>query len=196
MHKKILIQFFLLFVIFGLVLLTFYNYFYEKEVIKETKIGLNNTVETKIDGETGTLIKDIYYSFTDVNGNYYQLLSDYGKVDIKNSDKMFMTNVVATIFITNASEVRIVSKYANYFKNDHETNFFEDVKLTYLEHKTTSENLDLSFKNNLATIYNEIIYTKPGTKIIADRLEIDLITKNSKIFMDNESEKIKIINNK
>ena len=196
MYKKILIQFFLSFVILGLILLTFYYYFYEKEIIKETKIEINNSIEPKIDSQTGTLIKDIYYSFTDSNGNYYQLLSDYGKVDIKNSDKMFMTNVVATIFINNISVIKIVSKYANYFKNNHETNFFEDVELTYLEHKTTSENLDLSLKNNLATIYNEIIYTKPGTKITADRLEIDLITKNSKIFMDNESEKIKIINNK
>ena len=43
-------------------------------------------------------------------------------------------------------------------------------------------------------MYNNIIYNKPGTELFADRLEIDLLTKNSKIFMDNNSEKIKIIN--
>ena len=42
-------------------------------------------------------------------------------------------------------------------------------------------------------MYNDIIYNKPGTKLTADRLEIDLITKNSKIFMDNTSEKVQII---
>ena len=45
-------------------------------------------------------------------------------------------------------------------------------------------------------MYNNIVYNKPGTKLNADRLEIDLITKNSKIFMDNKTEKIKIINKK
>ena len=45
-------------------------------------------------------------------------------------------------------------------------------------------------------MYKNIVYNKPGTKLKADRLEIDLITKNSKIFMDNKTEKIKIIDKK
>ena len=73
--------------------------------------------------------------------------------------------------------------------------FFEDVELTHLIHKATSENLDISFNNNKAAMYKNIVYNKPGTQLTADRLEIDLITKNTKIFMDNKSEKIKIINN-
>ena len=42
-------------------------------------------------------------------------------------------------------------------------------------------------------MFNEIIYTNINTVLNADRLEIDLITKNSKIFMDNKNEKIKIL---
>ena len=45
-------------------------------------------------------------------------------------------------------------------------------------------------------MYNNLVYNKPGTNLTADRLEIDLITKNTKIFMDKKSEKIKIINYK
>ena len=63
-------------------------------------------------------------------------------------------------------------------------------------HIATSENLDISFNSNKASMYKNIVYNKPGTQLIADRLEIDLITKNSKIFMDKNSEKIKIINYK
>ena len=80
--------------------------------------------------------------------------------------------------------------------NSVSTNFFVNVELTHLVHKATSENLDISFKDNMATMYNNIVYNKPGTNLKADRLEIDLITKNSKIFMYNKTEKIKIINNK
>ena len=123
-------------------------------------------------------------------------MSEVGKVDINNSDKIFMTNVVATIYLVDSSPVKITSKYANYNKINHETNFFENVKVTHLIHKATSENLDISFNDNLASMYNNIVYNKPGTNLKADRLEIDLITKNSKIFMDNKTEKIKIIDKK
>ena len=196
MYKKILIQFLLLITIFIIIFSTFFLYFNKKEKLKASNLPIIKEKESLIDDETGTLIKDISYSFFDPSGNYYELLSDVGKVDINNSDKIFMTNVVATIYLVDSSPVKITSKYANYNKINHETSFFENVKVTHLIHKATSENLDISFNDNLASMYNNIVYNKPGTNLKADRLEIDLITKNSKIFMDNKTEKIKIIDKK
>ena len=196
MYKKILIQFLLLITIFIIVFSTFFLYFNKKEKLKASNLPIIKEKESLIDDETGTLIKDINYSFSDSSGNYYELLSEVGKVDINNSDKIFMTNVVGTIYLEDSSPVKITSKYANYNKINHETSFFENVKVTHLIHKATSENLDISFNDNLASMYNNIVYNKPGTNLTADRLEIDLITKNSKIFMDNKTEKIKIIDKK
>ena len=196
MYKKILIQLLLLIILFTIVFSTFFFYFKKKENLKESNLPIIKEKESLIDDETGTLIKDINYSFYDTSGNNYELLSDVGIVDINNSDKIFMTNVLATIYLTDSSPVKITSKHANYNKINHETSFFENVKVTHLIHKATSENLDISFKNNIASMYNNIVYNKPGTKLKADRLEIDLITKNSKIFMDNKTEKIKIIDKK
>ena len=196
MYKKIFIQFLLLTTIFIIVFSTFFLYFNKKEKLKTSNLPIIQEKESLIDDETGTLIKDISYSFSDTSGNYYELLSEVGKVDINNSDKIFMTDVVATIYLVDSSPVKITSKYANYNKINHETNFFENVKVTHLIHKATSENLDISFNDNLASMYNNIVYNKPGTNLKADRLEIDLITKNSKIFMDNKTEKIKIIDKK
>ena len=196
MYKKILIQFLLLITIFIIFFSTFFLYFNKKEKLKASNLPIIKEKESLIDDETGTLIKDINYSFSDSSGNYYELLSEVGKVDINNSDKIFMTNVVATIYLVDSSPVKITSKYANYNKINHETSFFENVKVTHLIHKATSENLDISFNDNLASMYNNIVYNKPGTNLKADRLEIDLITKNSKIFMDNKAEKIQIIDNK
>jgi len=194
MQKKTLVQFFLLLILFAIIIFTFFFYFYKKENIKETNFQSSKNIETQINNETGTLINDINYTFSDSRGNNYQLFSEFGKIDINEPDTIFMTNVIATIYLTNSSPVKITSKFANYNKIDHETNFFNNVRLTYLNHEATSQNLDLSFINNLASMYNNIIYKKPGTKLTADRLNIDLITKNSKIFMDNKYEKIKIIN--
>ena len=196
MYKKILIQFLLLITILIIVFSTFFLYFNKKEKLKASNLPIIKEKESLIDDETGTLIKDINYSFYDSAGNYYELLSEVGKVDINNSDKIFMTDVVATIYLVDSSPIKITSKYANYNKINHETSFFENVKVTHLIHKATSENLDISFNDNLASMYNNIVYNKPGTNLKADRLEIDLITKNSKIFMDNKTEKIKIIDKK
>ena len=196
MYKKILIQFLLITTIFIIVFSTFFLYFNKKEKLKASSLPIIKEKESLIDDETGTLIKDINYSFSDSSGNYYELLSEIGKVDINNSNKIFMTNVVATIYLVDSSPIKITSKYANYNNISHETSFFENVKVTHLIHKATSENLDISFNDNSASMYNNIVYNKPGTNLKADRLEIDLITKNSKIFMYNKTEKIKIINNK
>jgi len=196
MYKKIFIQLLLLIILFTIIFFTFFLYFNKKENLKISNLPIVEEKDSLIDDKTGTLIKDINYSFYDSSGNNYELLSDVGTVDINNSDKIFMTNVVATIYLLDSSPVKITSKHANYNKIDHETSFFENVKVTHLIHKATSENLDISFKDNVASMYNNIVYNKPGTKLKADRLEIDLITKNSKIFMDNKTEKIKIINKK
>ena len=196
MYKKIFIQLLLLIILFTIVFSTFFLYFNKKENLKISNLPIFEEKDSLIDDKIGTLIKDISYSFSDSAGNYYELLSDVGKVDINNSDKIFMTNVVATIYLVDSSPVKITSKYANYNKINHETSFFENVKVTHLIHKATSENLDISFNDNLASMYNNIVYNKPGTNLKADRLEIDLITKNSKIFMDNKTEKIKIIDKK
>ena len=191
-----LIQFLLLIILFTIVFSTFFLYFKKKENLKTSNLPIIKEKEALIDDETGTLIKDINYSFSDLSGNYYELMSKVGKIDINNPDKIFMTNVVATIYLVDSSPLKITSNYANYNKINHETSFFENVNVTHLIHKATSENLDISFNDNLASMYNNIVYNKPGTKLKADRLEIDLITKNSKIFMDNKTEKIKIIDKK
>jgi len=196
MYKKIIIQLLLLIVLLGVIASFFYIYFEKKENFKEKNKTTIKNVESEIDNETGTLIKDIVYSFSDQSGNYYELFSELGKIDIKDSEKMFMTNVKAIVYLKNSAPINIVSKYANYNKVSHETNFFENVEVTHLIHKATSENLDISFSNNTALMYNNIIYNKPGTQLTADRLEIDLITKNSKVFMDNQYERIKIIDKK
>ena len=196
MYKKILIQFLLLITIFIIVFSTFFLYFNKKEKLKTSSLPIIKEKKLLIDDDTGTLIKDINYSFSDLSGNYYELMSKVGKIDINNPDKIFMTNVVATIYLVDSSPLKITSKHANYNKINHETSFFENVKVTHLIHKATSENLDISFNDNLASMYNNIVYNKPGTNLKADRLEIDLITKNSKIFMDNKTEKIKIIDKK
>jgi choline kinase len=52
--------------------------------------------------------------------------------------------------------------------------------------------MDLSFQKNFAWLYTDVVYKSSDYELFADKIEIDLITKNSKIYTDN-NKKIKII---
>ena len=97
MYKKVIIQLLLLVVLLVIIASVFYVYFEREENFKEANRTTIKTVESEIDDETGTLIKNIIYSFFDQSENYYELFAEEGKVDIKDSEKMFMTNVKATL---------------------------------------------------------------------------------------------------
>ncbi len=66
--------------------------------------------------------------------------------------------------------------------------------MTYNMHIINSDNLDLMFEKNLVVLSNNIIYKNLNTKLEADKVEVNLITKKSKIFMNNISDTVKIIN--
>ena len=194
MNIKILIQL-LLFIILASTAATYY-YFYKNNKTNTNVNKINNNNEISIDKNSSNLIKNISYTSTDNLGNKFIIKSETGKISIDNPSIVYMTNVEAIINLINSDPIIIKANHAKYNKINYETNFKEDILLTYQAHRITSQNLDLSFENNLATIYNKIVYDNNNVKISADILEIDLITKNSKIFMNNEYKKIKITTNK
>ena len=194
MNIKILIQL-LLFIILLSTAATYY-YFYKDNETNTNVNKINNNNEISIKKNSSNLIENISYASTDNLGNKFTIKSKTGEINIDSPDMVYMTNVEAIINLINSDPIIIKSNYAKYNKINYETNFEEDVLLTHQTHRITSQNLDLSFENNLATIYNKIVYDNNNVKISADILEIDLITKNSKIFMDNEYKKIKITTNK
>ena len=53
--------------------------------------------------------------------------------------------------------------------------------------------LDFFLKENLVTISDNIKYKGTNTELLADKIKINLITKDTKIFMNNKTEKIKTI---
>jgi lipopolysaccharide assembly outer membrane protein LptD (OstA) len=103
-----------------------------------------------------------------------------------------MKNVFARIEIFEKDTIYINSLSARYDVINHKTNFSKDVQLKYLDHTIFAENIDLSFQKNFAWLYTNVVYKGSDYELFADKIEIDLITKNSKIFTNN-SKKVKII---
>ena len=139
-----------------------------------------------------TYINDINYTSTDVRGNKYQITAKLAEIKIENSDVMFLTDVIAFVFIKDKDTVKITSNFGKYNTINYDTIFSENVIVVYPGHKITGEYLDFSFLSNLGTISTDVIYIGNKTKLFADRVEVDLITKDTKIFMNDNSKKILI----
>ena len=193
MKKKILIQLFLFSLFLFLSIFFFYKYFIkESQTIKKT-IQDKNLITKNL--ETN-LITDLRYFSIDDNGNKYEITSEFGEIGTDELDIILMTNVKAVIDIYNSDPIIITSNFAKYNVKNYDTKFKENVLVKHVDNKLNGENLDLSFQNNLMLMYNNVIYQNSDAKLLADKIEIDLITKDSKIIMNDEKRKIKIIRKK
>ena len=63
----------------------------------------------------------------------------------------------------------------------------------HLESCKKCKEFKAEFDRNLASISKKIIYKNLNTELRADRIEMDLVTKNSKILMDKKTKKVKVI---
>ena len=195
MNKKILIQFFLFSLFIFISVFFYYEYF--KKDSQTLKISKTEKILTTIEQPNeSNLIRGLRYFSVDDNGNKYEIKSEYGEIGAENPDIILMTNVIAKIDIYNSYPIIITSNFAKYNVKNYDTNFEKNVLVKHIDNKLNGENLDLSFQNNLMSMYNNIIYQNPDTKLLADKLEIDLITKDSKIIMNDKKSKIKIIKKK
>ena len=189
MNKKTIVQITLFLILSFIVFFFYYEYFFlKKKIINLPKLNLNiKVIETE-----GNLIKNLEYLSTDKNGNKYLITSEYGEISSTNDNIILMTGVIAKIDFFKKDTVYLSSDFAKYDILSLDTNFNKNVTLEYTDHKINSQNVDLSFKKNFAWVYNNIVYKSPTNQLFADRLEIDLLTKNSKVFM-YDNKKIRII---
>ena len=123
-------------------------YLYKIENIK--KKGKTTKIETTkdkllISKDVLTLMEDIKYFSKDVYGNVFEINASTGKTDLKNNDIINMENVNAKIYLKDRDVIYITSDYAIYNRNTFETNFNENIKLIYLNHKISGDNLLLFF---------------------------------------------------
>ena len=190
MNKKTVIQIILIFLIF-LISLSFYLKYFSNnsKVLKDTpleeKIAANQN-------NTSTYIDNINYVSFDAKGNKYQVTAEQAEIKIENSDVMFLTNVIAYIFIKDSDTVKITSNFGEYNSKNYDTIFSENVIVIYPGHKITGEYLDFSFLKNLGTMSTNVVYNGEKTNLFADKLEMNLSTKDTKIFMNDASKKVLI----
>ena len=191
MKKKTVVQIFLSSIVIAISLTIFFKYFGEETDPIDKVVSKNETNE--ILNEKLNIIKDIQYLSKDETGNVYSIFAEYGEIKDQASNIIYLKNVKAKISILNSDDINIKSDYAKYNSKNYDTNFYENTKIDYAEHNINCEYLDLLFNKKLAILYESIVYKNLQTKLLADRLEIDLISKNSTLSMKDKKEKIKIV---
>ena len=191
MHKKTIIQILLFFFIILILTAVFYVYFYDFEKNNQN-ISIKSDYTTNDNSDD--LIENIEYTSIDNAGNKFVISSKTGSIDKKNRNIIFMQNVEAKIYVIDSTILYINADLAKYNSKNYETNFSENVQIKYLSHKIYCKNLDLYIEKSTALLKNNIIYKNFNTTIKGDRLEIDLITKDSIMSMNDNSKKIIILN--
>tara|TARA_B110000495_G_C22994932_1_gene586407 strand:+ start:957 stop:1574 length:618 start_codon:yes stop_codon:yes gene_type:complete len=163
-----------------------------KEENKHDESLKNSSIDN--DNSTSNVLRNMVYENFDNRGNKYEIYADTSEFKDINSKKIFMKGVRAKINLDNMNFITISSEEAIFDNESLTTNFSKNVILDYLNHNIKSESLELLFDKNLITMKDQIIYKNIDTELVADQIIIDLITKDSKIFMNDKNRKIKILN--
>ena len=190
MRYKTLFQVFLIFLALIISSIFYLKYFHKKNNSKIVNVGEKKT--DKNDVTIGNTVKDILYESIDSEGNNYVINSDFGTFSDRNQEEILMTNVTAKIIFKNGNQVDLKSNRAKYNTVNSNTNFFDNVYLKFLNHSINSDNIDVLFTDSKLEAYNNLVYRNSDVNLLADKIELDLLTKNSKIFMFDNS-KVKII---
>ncbi len=194
MRAKFAIQ---LLLILTVLLITFlivkYNY---KSANTVTNKSLKEV--SKNQNSSQNLIRNIKYTSNNTSGNFYEIKADTGISKIDSSDEMYLTNVTGIIVLENGEKVNLKSDFANFNSNTLETTFFENVIVRRADETVLGDYLYFVLNDtkteykNLLKVKDNVLILKPGYNLKADTLEIDLVTKNSKIFMHESDKKVQI----
>ena len=184
MKKKIFIQILLLLLILIIFFTVYQAYFKKVSDLDAPEIKLENTNQENN-------LKNITYDSIDREGIKYIISAETGTFKEQEPDIIYMSKVTAKIILLDGSTMYIESLNAKYNNLNYDTKFQNDVKLNFLEHNVFCNNLDIFFKDNLLEAYKDLTYKNLDIIMLADKIEINLLTKNSKIFNFNE-DKVKI----
>ena len=187
MSRKTIFQFFILSSIVIIILGVYFLYFTDNKniVAIKSKVNENDFIKNEDD-----LITEMKYFSEDNKGNKYEIESDYGVINPDQTNLIKMSEVKATVYLSNGEKIFIRSKQAKYNNDNNDTTFSGSVKMNYGNNEISAENLDLSFRNNFVTLYKDVNYDNGISNLIADKVMIDLVKKNTKILMNDKNRNI------
>lgn len=159
----------------------------------EDKINLENSQKTEEEFQTNSnIIKDVKYESKDAKGNEYIIQALEGEIDYSNPNIIYLKKVKALIKLKDSGTIKITSKFGKYNLSNYDTIFSKSVIINYLDNKVTGEYLDFSLNRNSMIISKKVVYTNLKNILKADVVEINIETKDTKIFMYENGKSVNI----
>ena len=156
-------------------------YLNENLVIKEDNLNLDNVME------------NLEYKSSDKSGNNYIIKAKKGKVNLEKENLLILEEVYGEIKLVGRSTIYIYSNFAQYNRNNFDTKFYQNVLVNFEDKRFNGDNLDLFFKDNFGSMYNNIVFVDENTQINADQVNMNLLNGDINIKMFQEEKKIKIL---
>ena len=186
MEKKIVKLIFII-----LIFIVVFFFLWSKFFDNKQKVKLKTT-ETEKEVYSSNIIKDVKYSTRDADGNEYIITALEGDIDYSNSSILYLKKVVALIKLENSDYISIVSDFGKYNSENFDTIFSKNVIINYLDNKISSEYVDFSLERNSMLISRKVVYTNLDKILNADVININIKTKDIKIFMYEDQKNVNI----
>ena len=187
MKREKIFKIFLIFLLIVFASIWAYSKYFKKVEVVET---LEQVTKDTI--YSSNIMENVNYSSKDADGKEYIISAIQGEIDYANPNIIFLTQVKALIKLKNSETITITSEYGKYNTENYDTIFSKNVKINYLDHEIIGEYLDFSLERDLMTISKKVTYSNLNNILKADVIEVDIESKNTRIFMYENNKKVKI----
>lgn len=193
MTRKGLTQALLVFIIFSLVIS---SYFYlTQNQLKEGFVKEKDLKNSKLNDENN-LIEGIKYISKDKSGNIYEIKAKSGKNDLNNNNLILLNDVNAKIKLKNDKNLEILSNFAQYNNINYYSKFYQNVTVTFEQNKIICDNAILNFSEGQINLTGNVVVENQDLEIKVDNILININNKTTKMSMFKKSEKVKMtVNN-
>ena len=190
MNKKIIFQILVLFIIFLFTFLLFDQY--SSNYTAKTIDASQDIIYSNPESNSTNIINNIEYKSFDTIGNQYNIKAKSGTISDESPNLILMQDVESEIYFKDG-KIFITALFATYNTINYDTIFKDKINIKYGEHQLNSNNANLFFKDHRIELYDNINYTNLNSSLLADEIEIDLLTRNLKVYMHNKNKKVKVI---
>ena len=189
MNVKNVLKVFFSILFISLIIYFLYQIFFKSKEVQKTE---KNTEEEII--YKSNIIENVNYVTKDKDGNEYIINASQGEIDYSSPNIIYLTKINAVVNLIEGSLITITSDYGRYNSDNFDTIFTKNVIIKYLENKIEGEYVDFSLERNSMIISKKVIYSNLDNILNADVIEINIKTKDTKIFMHEEKKKVNIRN--
>ena len=181
-------------VFFSILFILFIFYFLYQKFFKSKEVLITEKITEEEIIYKSNIIENVNYVTKDKDGNEYTINAVQGEIDYTSPDIIYLTKINAIVKLKDGSLITITSDYGRYNSNNFDTIFTKNVIIKYLENKIEGEYVDFSLERNSMIISKKVIYSNLDNILNADVIEINIKTKDTKIFMHEEKKKVNIRN--